>query len=80
VHTTIRGEAHEVEVLAILLGIAVGSYDLLILHDAVIGTSAVDFHEVLIYYAAGTDVEVAYLRVSHLSVGETYILTASLQL
>ena len=61
-NATIRGEAHEVEVLAILLGIAIGCYDLLVLHDAVIGTSAVNLHEVLVYHTAGTDVEVTYLR------------------
>ena len=79
-NATIRGEAHEVEALAILFGVAISSYDFLILHDAVIGTCAVDLHEVLVYHTAGTDVEVTYLRVTHLSVGQTYVLTAGLQL
>ena len=79
-HTTIRGEAHEVEVLAVLLGVAVGSHNLLVLQDAVVGTGAVDLHEVLVYYAAGTDVEMPHLGVTHLSVGQTHVLAAGLQL
>ncbi len=40
----------------------------------------VDFHEVLIYDASGTDVEVTYFRVAHLSVRQTDVFAACLEL
>ena len=68
------------QLLIVLLGIGVGSFHLRILYYRVVLAGTVDFHQVLIYDASGTDIEVTDLRVTHLSVGQTYVLTAGLQL
>ena len=54
--------------------------DLRIFHDRTILASTVNLDEVLINYTTCTDIGVTNLRVTHLSVWKTYILTASLQL
>ena len=79
-YATIRAQTHQVQLLTILLGIAVGGLHLWILYDAAVLAGAVDLHQVLIDDATCTDVQVTHLRVTHLSVGQTYILTAGLQL
>ena len=68
------------EALARLLGIAIGVDNLLVLQDVAALAGLVDLHQVLVNYAAGADVEVSHLRVTHLSVGQTYVLTASVEL
>jgi hypothetical protein len=50
------------------------------LKDRAVSTSAVDFHEVLINDTASADVQVAYLRVTHLTVGQTYVFARCLEL
>ena len=80
VHAAVAGEAHEVHSLALAHGILEGALHLLVLHDAAVLAGAVDFHEVLIDDASGTDIQVAHLRVTHLSVGQTHVLAAGLQL
>ena len=80
VYTAVRGQTHQVEFLAVFLGIAIGSLHLGVLHDGAILAGAVDLHKVLINDASGTDIQVTHLRVTHLSVGQTYILTRSLKL
>ena len=80
VNTTRRGQAHQVELLASLLCIAISVDDFLILQDVTAFTSLVDLNEILIYHATCTDIEVTYLRVTHLSVRQTYVFTASLEL
>jgi hypothetical protein len=80
VYTAITGEAHEVNVLAALLSIGEGTHEFLVLTDATVGTGAVNLHEVLIYNASGTDVEVSDFAVTHLSVGQTNVLTTGLKL
>ena len=79
-YAAVAGESHQVQTFAGALGIFVGIFDFGILHDAVVAAGTVDFHQILIHYAAGTDVEVTYLRVAHLSVGQTYILATGFQL
>ena len=79
-HTAVAGQTHQVQFLIILLGIGVGSLHLRILHDGAVLASAVNLHKVLIDDASCTDVEVSNLRVTHLSVGQTYVLTAGLEL
>ena len=74
VNAAVGGEAHEVDALAVFLGIGIGAYDFRILENGAIGTGAVDFHQVLVNDAASTDIEVTYLGVTHLSVGETDVL------
>ena len=80
VYTTVAGETHQVHILTIGLGVFVGRHYLGILQDAPIGTGAVDLHQILINDASGTYVQVSYLRVTHLSVGQTYVLSARKQL
>ena len=70
-------QAHEVKLLAGLLGVAVSLDNLLVLEDRTVSAGAVDFHEVLIHDASCTDIEVTHLRVTHLSVGQTYIFARS---
>ena len=71
-------EAHEVYGVPGLLGIAVCRLYLGVLQYAAVGTGSVDFHEVLVYDAAGSDVEMPHLRVAHLSVGQTNVFAAGL--
>ena len=80
VYTTIRAETHQVQFLIVLLGIGISGLHLRILYDRTILAGTVNLHKVLINDAAGTDIEVSYLRVTHLSVRQTYILTRSLKL
>ena len=78
-NTTGRSQAHQVEFLTSLLSIAVSVDDLLILQDVTALASLVDLNEVLIYHTTSTDVEVTYLRVTHLTVRKTYVLATSLE-
>ena len=80
VYAAVRGQTHQVDVLAVSLRVLVCADDFGVLHDAAVGTSAVDFHKVLIDDATGTDVEVTDLRVTHLSIGQTDVLTACQEL
>src|SRR5574344_140614 len=80
VHSTIRCQSHEMDLFASLFRIRESRNDLRIFHDRTILASTVNLDEVLINYTTCTDIEVTNLRVTHLSVWKTYILTASLQL
>ena len=80
VYAAVGGQTHEVDVLAVLLGIGEGGDDFLVLQDAAVGTGTVDLHQVLVDDAAGTDIEVTHFGVAHLSVGQAHVLAASLQL
>ena len=75
VYTSVRAQTHQVQLLIVLLGIGVGCLHLWVLHDAAVLAGAVDLYQVLIDDASSTDVQVSYLRVTHLSVGQTNILT-----
>ena len=75
-----RSKTHEVELLASLLSVAVSVNDFLVLEDRTVLACAVDLYEVLINDATSTDVEVAYLRVTHLSCGQTYVFAAGEEL
>ena len=79
-HTTGAGESHEVDSLACALRIGERTHDFGIFEDALVGDRAVDFHEVLVEHATGADVEVSHFRVTHLSVGQSHILTTRLEL
>ena len=79
-HATRRGESHQVEFLAFLLGIAVGCHHLFVLQNGTVFAGAVDLHEILIHHSAGTDIEVAHLRVAHLAVWQADIFARSAQL
>ena len=74
------GESHEVEFFAVLFGVGVGSDDFGVREDGAVGAGAVDFDEVLIDDASGTDVEVTDFRVSHLTVGESDVFAAGEEL
>ena len=56
------------------------SHNLRILHDGVVADGAVDFHQVLINDPSCADIEVSHFGVPHLSIRESYILPACLQL
>ena len=80
VHAAVAAKPHQMEFLALLFGVGVGSFHLRILHDRVILTCPIDFHQVLIDDASCTDIEMSHLRISHLSVGQPHIFAACLQL
>ena len=73
-------KTHDMQFLPLRLSRLVGCNNLGILHDRVVANGAVDLHQVLIYHAAGTYIEVSYLAVTHLPVRQTYIFAAGLQL
>ena len=79
VHAAVRHETHEMHVHAVLFGVFERGLHLGILHDRVVAAGAVDLHEVLIDDATGADIEVANLRIAHLSVGQTDVLTVGAQ-
>ena len=79
-HTTGRGQSHQMHALAVLLGIFVGRNYFGILQDAAVGTGTVNFHQILIHDTACADIEVTHLGIPHLSVGQSHVLTRSLQL
>ena len=79
-NTAIAGQTHQVNALAVQLSVLVGIHNLRILQDAAVGTGTVNLHQVLIYDTTGTDIQVTYLRVTHLSVGQPHVLAASQQL
>ena len=80
VYATVGGQAHEVDVFAVLLGVREGRDNFLVLQDAAVGTGAVDLHQVLVNDASGADIEVSHFGVAHLSVGQAHILTTGLEL
>ena len=80
VYAAVGGQTHQVQFLVVLLGIRVGSLHLRVLHDGAVLAGAVDFHQVLVDDASGTDVEVTHFGVTHLSVGQTDVLARGLQL
>ena len=73
-------KTHDMQFLARCLRGFVCRNDLRVLHDRVVADGAVDLHQILIHHASGTDIQVSYLAVTHLSVRQTYILTTCLQL
>ena len=80
VHATVGAEAEEVELLARLLNVVVGSLDFLVLHQFVVAASHIDLYEILIYHAACSEVHMSHLGISHLSVRKTHILAAGLKM
>ena len=79
-YTTVRCQAHDVELLAVVLCVLYSSNQLRILRNRAVSNSAVNLEKVLIYHAAATDIEVTYLAVTHLTCRKTYILAACLKL
>ena len=71
-----RGEAHEVELLAVLLSVAVSLNDLLVLEDRAVLASTVNLNEVLVNDTASADIQVTNLRVTHLTLRQTYVFAA----
>ena len=67
------------DVLAIFLCVRESGNNLGILHYAVVGTCTVNLYQILINDTSCTDIQVSYFGVTHLSVGQTNVLTASLQ-
>ena len=80
VYTAVGAQTHNVQFFAFCLCSLVSSYYLRVLQNRVVTDRAVDLHQVLINDTTGTDIEVPHFGVSHLSVRQTYVLTARLQL
>ena len=68
------------ELLSVGLHIIICCLNLLIFKKFMVTASDIDLYQVLVYHTSGAEVEVTHLRVAHLSVRKTYILSASLQM
>ena len=68
------------KLLAILLSICICLLHLSILAYRAISASTVNLYQILIYNTSGTNVEVTYLRVTHLTIRKTNVFTRSLKL
>ena len=79
-YATVGSQSHEMNALSVFFRVRESRNDFGVLQDAVVSTCAVDFHQILINHTSGTNVEVTYFRVTHLSVGQTYVLTTCLKL
>ena len=80
VNAAVAGQSHEVDVLAVSLRVLVSADYFGVLQDAAVGTGAVNLNQVLIDDAASADVKVADLRVTHLTIRQTDVLTACQEL
>ena len=79
-YATVRSQPHKVNTLSVFFCIRESRNDFRIFQDAIVSTCTIDFYQILINYASGTDIQVTYFRVTHLSVGQTYVFTACLKL
>ena len=70
-------KTHEVESLALGLYIVHSLDEDLVLGDGAVLNGVVDARKLLEHDAAGTDVEVTHLRVTHLAIGKTHVLARS---
>ncbi len=77
--TTIGNQSHEMDADTPLFCILERRNDFGILQYRIVAASAVDFHQILIDDTTGTDIEVSDLRVAHLSLGQTHVLTVGAQ-
>ena len=80
VYASVRCQAHEVNILSLFFGVGEGGYYFGVFQYAAVGARTVDFHQVLVDDASGTDVEVAYFGIAHLPVGESDVFAACLKL
>ena len=80
VNTTVRGKTHQVQFLVVFLSVSIGGLHLRVLHDGTVFAGTVDLYQVLIHDASRTDIEVAHFRVSHLTVGQSYVFSTGHQL
>ena len=80
VNPAVRDEAHEMHLLAVLFRIRKCLDDFGILQNRVVAAGAVDFHEVLIDDAPGTDIEVTHFGIAHLSLGQADVFAVGAQL
>ena len=71
-------QTHDMQFLACCLRGFVSGNNLRVLHDRIVADRAVDLHQILINNSSRSDIQVAYLTVTHLSVRQTYILPARL--
>jgi hypothetical protein len=61
VYTAVAGQAHDMQVFAMLLGVAEGRLNFRVLENRAVLTSAVDLNEVLIYDTTCTNIKVTNL-------------------
>ena len=76
VYSAVAREAHEVQCLAALFDIIICCSYLLVGQKLMLAACHIYLDQVLIYYAAAADVEVAHLAVAHLAVGQTHVFAA----
>ena len=80
VNTAIRNQTHKVNLLAICSSILKCGLNLCIILNRAITASTVNLYQVLIYNTTCTNIEVTYLRVTHLALGQTHIFAIGTQL
>ena len=80
VHAAIGGQAHEMELLAALLGVCVSLDDALVFQYVAVLTCLVYLDQVLVHHPACANIEVSNLRVAHLSVGQSHVFAAGFKL
>jgi hypothetical protein len=80
VYSSVGDESEEVNLLVVVFGILIGFLDCGVLQYSVVATCNIDFDKVLVDYSSGSDVEVSYFGVTHLSVGKSDVFAGSLQL
>ncbi len=78
-HAALRHQSHKMELLPALRRIVVCGLDFGIFKELVVAAGHVDFHKVLIDDPSGAEVEVAHLRVTHLSFRKSHGLAAGLK-
>ncbi len=79
-HSSIRGQPHEMDSLAVVTGIREGAFHFGVIHNAAVLACFVYLDQILIDHSAGSYIEVSYLAVSHLTVGQANIFATRLKL
>ena len=72
-------QAHDMQSLAVVTGIGKRVDHLGILHDGTILNALVNLDQILIDHTSATNVQVANLAVTHLSIGQTHVFATGLE-
>ena len=78
-YSPVRNQSHEMHLFPVLLGIIKRLHDLRVLGNGMIPTSPVNLHQILVNHPSGSNIQVSHFGISHLTVGQTYILPARVQ-
>ena len=79
-YSSIRSQSHKMDILPFFFCIRKSRNNFRIFQNTIICTSSIDLYQILIYDTSRADIKMTDFRISHLSIGQTYIFTGSLQL